>query len=152
MKTLSPTQAEPESIAYELAGRVFEVALTLGRDLAQIVDDLQITRPLAAALLQLDPGQGPLSRRALADRLICDPSNVTFLVDRLEERGLVQRVVDPDDRRIKALSLTPAGVETRTRLATAAVEGPTFARLSPEQRRQLTELLGQTLGGTPASG
>lgn len=149
MKTSSP-QADPESIAYDLGRRVVEVAHALNRDLAQIVDDLQITRPLAAALWQLDPRQGPLSRRALADRLICDPSNVTFLVDRLEERGLVQRVVDPDDRRVKALSLTPAGVATRSRLAAAAVEGPTFARLSPEQRRELADLLGQALGEAPA--
>ena len=39
--------------------------------------------------------------RHLASLLKCDPSNVTFLVDRLEERGLVERQTDPADRRVK---------------------------------------------------
>ena len=54
--------------------------------------------------------------RALADALMCDASMVTWLVDRLEERGLVDRGSSPTDRRVKTLILTPLGIETRTRL------------------------------------
>jgi len=145
-------QSEAESVAYRITHGVMELANSLERDAAKAVDDLQISRPLAKALWQLDPRQGPYSRRSLAARLMCDPSNVTFLADRLEERGLVERASDPNDRRVKALQLTPAGVEMRSRLVAAAVGCPTFARLSPKQRRQLSDLLGQALGEGSVSG
>ena len=42
------------------------------------------------ALLFIEPGQ-PCSMRTLADAWKCDASNVTWLVDRLEEHGLAER-------------------------------------------------------------
>lgn len=51
----------------------------------------------------------PMSR--LADGLRCEPSNVTGLVDRLEKRGLVERRVDGQDRRVKLIAPTEAGTE-----------------------------------------
>ena len=52
----------------------------------------------------------PLSMRELADRLYLDPSNLTALVDRLEDLDLVERTSDAGDRRVKRLVLTAAGV------------------------------------------
>ena len=70
--------------------------------------------------------------RDLAARLQCDPSNVTFLADRLEERGLVERRPDPSGRRVKLLALTPAGLAMRIRVVKArpppAHPGPSVAR------------------------
>ena len=37
----------------------------------------------------------PVSMRAFAEDLLCDPSNVTGLVDRVERLGLVERVSEP---------------------------------------------------------
>jgi DNA-binding MarR family transcriptional regulator len=51
----------------------------------------------------------PVPMRGLADALVCDASNVTGLVDRLEVRGLVRREVSPTDRRIKIVVATEAG-------------------------------------------
>ena len=51
----------------------------------------------------------PLSMRELAERLFLDPSNLTALVDRLEELGLVERTADTEDRRIKRLVITERG-------------------------------------------
>src|SRR5215470_12358711 len=45
----------------------------------------------------------------LAERVVLSPSGVTHLVTRLERDGLVQRVVDPGDRRSFFAALTPAG-------------------------------------------
>ena len=42
----------------------------------------------------------------LANALFCDNSNVTGIVDRLEERGLVRREAAEGDRRVKLLVLT----------------------------------------------
>ncbi|GAA3216359.1 MarR family transcriptional regulator [Actinocorallia longicatena] len=66
-----------------------------------------LTTAQAQLLIQLDE---PLPMRVIADRLFCDASNVTGLVDRLETRGLVVRAPDPGDRRVKLVSLTPAGL------------------------------------------
>jgi DNA-binding MarR family transcriptional regulator len=75
------------------------------------------------ALAILDPLE-PKPMRAMADALACDASMVTWLVDRLEERGLVKRRTSPTDRRVKTLVLTPKGIRTRERLAEALYEPP----------------------------
>jgi DNA-binding MarR family transcriptional regulator len=47
----------------------------------------------------------------LAEKASCVRSNITQLVDRLEADGLVQRIDDPADRRVKRAQLTPLGKE-----------------------------------------
>jgi DNA-binding MarR family transcriptional regulator len=84
----------------------------------------------------------PLSMRELADHLVLDPSNLTALVDRLEELGLVERTVDPDDRRVKRVVLTPRG----RALADEAVDfvfgqSPVFDALDVDEQRVLLDLL-----------
>ena len=64
-----------------------------------------------------------------------------MIVARLEGRGLIQRQVG-DDRRVKGLRLTPAGVETRDRLAARLlVDHPVLRGLSPEDQATLLDLL-----------
>jgi DNA-binding MarR family transcriptional regulator len=58
----------------------------------------------------------PVSMRAFAQELCCDPSNVTGLVSRLERMGLAERIPDPTDRRVRLLSLTPKGRRLREML------------------------------------
>jgi hypothetical protein len=57
--------------------------------------------------------------REVAARLGCDPSTVTFLADRLQERELVERRVNPANRRSNTLALTPKGARVRHRLVEA---------------------------------
>jgi len=64
------------------------------------------------ALSMLDPDE-PKPMKAMADALACDPSMATWLVDRLEERGLVERRTPPNDRRVKTIVLTALGIKTR---------------------------------------
>ena len=64
------------------------------------------------ALMVLDPSEGrPMGD--LADAWSCDASNATFIVDRLEERGLAERRTVPTDRRLKLVVLTERGAELR---------------------------------------
>ncbi|MGH7245251.1 MAG: MarR family winged helix-turn-helix transcriptional regulator [Phycisphaerales bacterium] len=51
--------------------------------------------------------------RCVADNLGCDPSNITGVVDRLQDRGFLTRTEDPNDRRVKILHATPAGKRLR---------------------------------------
>lgn len=89
----------------------------------RILRSLGLTPGHLKALAALDPSE-PRPMRALADTLMCDASMVTWLVDRLEERGLVERRTMPADRRVKTLILTKRGIEVRRQLAEALHEPP----------------------------
>jgi DNA-binding MarR family transcriptional regulator len=92
----------------------------------------------------IEPGQ-PIPMGRLAQLLSCDASNVTGLIDRLESRGLVERRPLEHDRRVKALDLTPAGLQLRTLLLRRMTRRPLpLSRLSPEDQRTLVRIL-QTL-------
>jgi DNA-binding MarR family transcriptional regulator len=108
---------------------------------AALLAELDLTEPLATALWRLDPDGPPPPMRTLAAMLRCDPSTATFLVDRLEERGLVLRQAAPTDRRIKVIALTAAGKKTRTRLVDGIAARSPLARLTAAQQEQLSRLL-----------
>jgi MarR family transcriptional regulator, organic hydroperoxide resistance regulator len=104
-----------------------------------------LTKPQAGALMQLDPDR-PIPMSRLAGALMCDASNVTGLVDRLEDRGLVQRQSAPRDRRIKMLALTPAGARARRELdARLGNPPPGLAALPAAEQRALRDLLRRAL-------
>jgi DNA-binding MarR family transcriptional regulator len=63
--------------------------------------------------LELEHGR---SMRTLADSWKCDPSNATWIVDRLEKLGLAERRAVPHDRRVKLVALTRKGKRTRSAL------------------------------------
>ena len=66
-------------------------------------------------LLELEPDD-PRPMRALAEAFACDASNVTWMVDQLEERGLVERRTLRNDRRVKTVALTALGEKTKAEL------------------------------------
>jgi MarR family transcriptional regulator, organic hydroperoxide resistance regulator len=103
--------------------------------------ELGLTFSQAHALRLLDP-ERPLPMSSLAERLFCDASNVTGIADRLEARGLVERRSAEGDRRVKALTLTPDGVELRDRVLEIMSEPPAaIAALSVGDQRALRDIL-----------
>jgi DNA-binding MarR family transcriptional regulator len=104
-----------------------------------------LTTVQAHALMQMaEAPPGPMSR--LADRLGVDPSWVTGLVDRLEQRGEVARRASPDDRRVKIVELTGAGRDTCADLARLAGEPPPeLSELPEEDVRHLLRIAGELL-------
>lgn len=82
---------------------------------AQLMEEIGLTPAHFRALSILDPDE-PRPMRALASTLCCDASMATWLVDRLEERGLVERRTPPSDRRVKTVALTELGIKARDRL------------------------------------
>ena len=117
----------------------------------------------AARDLDLNPGElktlqllahEPQPMGAIARHLRCDASNVTWLADRLEERGLAERRPDPDDRRVKTLALTPAGRAAQHR-SHARMHAPPeqLLALSAAELRTLRDLLQRCLEQpTPGEG
>jgi len=104
-------------------------------------DDFGLS-PAQCHVLHLIEPDRPLPMRKLAETMACDASNVTGLVDRLEERGLVQRRPSEEDRRVKELRLTPAGERLRASLLRRmASDAHPLSRLTGRQQRELVVIL-----------
>jgi DNA-binding MarR family transcriptional regulator len=109
-----------------------------------------LTGPQANALRHLG---APLSQRELATCLGYDASNITAIVDGLEERHLVERHVDLVDRRVKRLVLTGEGHDVMARLRTRVLDRvPLVDNLDDGERRQFRDLLAKAAGGIPSPG
>jgi DNA-binding MarR family transcriptional regulator len=114
------------------------------------LEEYGLTFPQAHALRLLDP-ERPLPMNEIADRLVCDASNVTGIADRLESRGLIERRAGAGDRRVKMLALTAAGAEARERVIEAMTEPPAeIAALSPADQRALRDILRRAVAGSAA--
>ena len=103
--------------------------------------------PAQAHLLHLLEPDRPAPMSAVAAGLACDASNVTGIVDRLEERGLIERRGAPHDRRVKMLFVTEEGARLKRELETRLFAPPqAIARLSRADQRALRDVLRRALG------
>jgi DNA-binding MarR family transcriptional regulator len=89
----------------------------------------------------------PRTMSEIAAVLHCDNSNVTGIVDGLEEKGLATREPSPADRRVKLIALTADGRRVRTRLTRAVEKPPTWVEgLSVADQRSLARILSCAAG------
>lgn len=88
----------------------------------------------------------PRTMSEIAAELHCDNSNMTGIVDGLEERGLAQRTASPEDRRVKLIALTDEGRRVRARLMRAVEKPPDWLTgMSASDQRALRSLLGRAV-------
>lgn len=139
MTTFPNSQAIAER---QLCGLVNGLAQQIGDHLRERAATLGLTTAQATALREMT---GPMTMRDLAERMSCEPSNATFVVDKLERLGLIERRAHPTDRRAKQLVLTSAGNTLRERLLELLVRDSPLAGLTPEQQRVLQDLLEQAI-------
>jgi DNA-binding MarR family transcriptional regulator len=114
-------------LAHRLDVHVRGVAHQLGMTPTQVIALRELSEPATA--------------RELAGRMFCEASNVTFVLDRLEAQGLLERRPHPTDRRAKQIVLTPAGEQRRDQVLDALRAGSPLAPLSGDQRESLREVL-----------
>jgi DNA-binding MarR family transcriptional regulator len=93
--------------------------------------------------LALEGRNGSLTPSRLADVCGVSPSTMTHRLDRMGERGLLTRAVDPDNRTRTRIALATAGWELfrRAVLDADVVEARIVAPLDAAERRQLASLL-----------
>jgi DNA-binding MarR family transcriptional regulator len=144
MATSHPTP-RPDALTLEVVELIGEAVARFHADYEEAAARHALTGAQARllSLLSLEP----LPMRRLAQRLRCEPSNVTGIVDRLELRGLVERRPDPADRRVKVAAATDEG----RRVARALRDSLRFAReplagLSEGERVALRDALRMMLG------
>ncbi|MFD5320769.1 MarR family winged helix-turn-helix transcriptional regulator [Streptomyces sp. NPDC127098] len=136
---MSTDDQETRAVAErQLCGLVNGMAQQIAEHLRQRATALGLTAPQATALRELS---GPMTMRELAERMSCEPSNATFVVDRLEKQGLIERRPHPTDRRARHLLLTPDGTALRERLLALLGEDSPLAALSADEQRTLQGLL-----------
>ena len=83
------------------------------------------------------------SMREFSEKMFCDASNATGLIDRLETRGLAERRVSDNDRRAKVVRLTTAGAKLFKKIEDAVwVDAPpAIDKLSAADQRTLREII-----------
>jgi DNA-binding MarR family transcriptional regulator len=103
--------------------------------------EFDLTPAQGHALRVLDPGR-PVPMSMLAEALVCDASNVTGIVDKLESRGLIARQGSDLDRRVKQLAVTERGRRIRDKLVAAVMNPPpAVAALPGDVKTRLTGVL-----------
>jgi DNA-binding MarR family transcriptional regulator len=130
--------------------RLTDLFLARKQQVMEIASAHQLNPGAMNALLFLEPGQ-PCSMRTLADAWKCDASNVTWLVDRLEEHGLAERRPHASDRRVRTVALTRKGVKMRAQIEGKLFEAPkSFRDLSPSELQTLNKILQKLSTDSPA--
>ncbi|MGW4023900.1 MarR family winged helix-turn-helix transcriptional regulator [Streptomyces sp. NPDC005009] len=144
MVTPDASSRRPDALTLEVVELIGSVVARYHEEYEEAAAGHALTGAQAKllSLLSLEP----LPMRKLAQRLKCEPSNVTGIVDRLESRGLAERRPDPADRRVKLAAATQEG----RRVARSLRESLRFAReplagLSEGERVALRDALRRML-------
>jgi DNA-binding MarR family transcriptional regulator len=141
--------------ADESVQRVITAVHRLSRRLNRWYDrqlaDLDVTAGEWTVLEQLarSPGEAPLTPSQLAEAANVAPSSMTHRLDRMVERGLIARSVDPENRVRVRVRLTDAGYGLYAQAIREAdlVEADLLAGLTPKQVETLAGLLERVIAG-----
>ena len=118
---------------------------------AECLSDFALTPQQFSALAKIR-ATGGVSQNRLGRLTAMDPATILGVVQRLSQRGLIERAPDPIDPRSTRLTLTEAGAELITEAIPHALEATdrTLSSLSPAQRKELVALLGKLADGEGA--
>ena len=128
----------PDLVGYQL--RLAQIAIF--RDFSSTLGELDITPGLFGVLVIIEANAG-LTQNALAKATHLDRSTVVTVIDKLEQRGLVERRAAVPDRRAYALVLTSAGTKLLKSLKTLVREHEKrlCKNFTSQERGQLVDLL-----------
>ena len=142
MQTSGPALSEPIPEPETAEDAVMSTMMALGRRMKHRHpgDEIDFS---AFPILKVLSHQGPMRLSSLASVLELDASTVSRHAKQLEDRGLVERTDDPDDRRASRVTVSESGhtclakgFAARRGVITTALEGWT-----PEERETLRTLL-----------
>ena len=105
---------DKQNLASSTYGLLLQLLLQSKHRIHTIADRHGLSAMQAHALSLLDGH--PMSMSELGVSLGCDASNVTGIVDRLEAQGLLERQIDPTDRRVKHITISTKGAKIRLKI------------------------------------
>jgi len=142
---------ELEVGALQVTGRLSRIGPLLARRQEAVFSRFGLNRGEVGALSALRLAGPPhrLSPTHLGRGLMLSSAGVTSRIDRLERRGLVRRLADPDDRRGVIVELTDQGREVvdEAVAAVAISDRQLVERLDSQEIAQLEAILRKLLGG-----
>lgn len=117
------------------------------------VADGQVT-PVQFGLLSILISRPGIDQATLGAELGLDPANVAEILRRLEDRNLLTRIVDPQNRRRKLCLATPDGKKfvQRYQKDMQLSQQQLLSPLNPADRQRFMELLGRLVEGNNESG
>lgn len=102
------------AVAAEAWRAIFDFIVETAPERNRYIGEFGLTPNDARALGSLGARSGR-TMGSLADEWKCDASTATWIVDRLEAKGLVRRQAHPTDRRVKLVVLTPKGARLKAK-------------------------------------
>jgi DNA-binding MarR family transcriptional regulator len=151
----SQQQAEDSAESYELDVQIgFVLRRAHQRHVAifaECLSDYALTPQQFSTLAKIRE-TGGVSQNRLGRLTAMDPATILGVVQRLSQRGLIERAPDPIDPRSIRLTLTAAGQVLITEAIPHALEATnrTLSSLTPAQRKELVSLLGILADGENA--
>ncbi|MFI6366013.1 MarR family winged helix-turn-helix transcriptional regulator [Nocardia sp. NPDC050630] len=138
MEQASPNLTVDTEIDRDVCKLVHQFTHRLDVHVRRVAETLDMTPSQVIALRELSD---PITARELASRMSCEPSNATFVLDRLEQQDLVRRQPHPTDRRAKQIVLTAAGQRRRAEALDLLGARSPLTSLTAAQQRTLRDLL-----------
>jgi DNA-binding MarR family transcriptional regulator len=122
-----------------LARRFNQICLGVTAEILSGEDLTPLLFGVLAAVFE-EPGRG---QKQVAERMGVDAVNFGQMIDELEGKGLVERKIDPDDRRARRLYVTERGAALRRRMRPnlLGAQERLLAPLSLEERGALLDML-----------
>ena len=108
-------KTENEITLNEIVGAIRRLVRAVYLDSAKMSKQFGLTGPQSAILRTLII-TGPISSADLSRKLYVTPSNITGIIDRLEKKGLIERIRQHGDRRIVLITLTENGMNLGKKL------------------------------------
>ena len=147
----SGVRPDLEIDALQVTARLTRVGAHLARRQDAVFGRFGLGRGEVGALSALRVAGPPyrLSPTHLAKGLMLSSAGITSRIDRLERRGFVRRLADPNDRRGVMVELTDEGLEAVDSAVAALTvsDQQLLARLEPDEIAQLESILRKLLGG-----
>jgi DNA-binding MarR family transcriptional regulator len=108
-----------------------------------IVTNLFDITPIQFRMLSLLDTKDGFRLTYLSDRVLRSKGQTTRIIDQLEEKGLVQRILDPHDRRAQNVIITETGIVMRDKVHEKHLEALNryMKKLSKEERNDLVRIL-----------
>jgi len=121
---------------------LIEFLVSAKQHMIAIGAEVGLTSVQAITLMLVDASH-PRSMGSFCTVFHCDAGNMTGIIDALEERGLVSRQNDPNDRRIKVIRLEAAGKKLQQQITTRLSQdnGFMFNPLSKEEAKQFVSIV-----------
>jgi DNA-binding MarR family transcriptional regulator len=138
----TPPKCMPPELVKSMVFLLGRLGITVKK---QAVEELEAAgySPYDYGVLTLAADGECRTQGTIADTLGLDRGQLVGLLDGLEERGLIERKRDPEDRRRHAVVLTTDGKRQLSRLRSIVkrIEDEFFAPLDADEREQLHQLL-----------